>query len=113
MHANKIVTAHRSTVFLLDEPHNQLWSVSTDTGQEIRIPRTAGIAGQCCQEGIVINIPDAYADSRFNQAIDKQTGFRTHSILAIPLIDVESGASAPSPKSSNRPSSPRPDDEER
>eukprot|EP00928_Gymnodinium_smaydae_P072190 TRINITY_DN555_c0_g2_i1.p1 TRINITY_DN555_c0_g2~~TRINITY_DN555_c0_g2_i1.p1 ORF type:complete len:509 (-),score=123.83 TRINITY_DN555_c0_g2_i1:23-1549(-) len=87
MHANKIVSAERSTVFLVDEPHGQLWSVSTDTGQEIRIPKRAGIAGQCCCEGKFINIPDAYADSRFNQDIDKKTGFKTQSILAVPMFD--------------------------
>jgi len=86
MHANKIVSAQRSTVFLLDEANQQLWSVSTDTGQEIRIPCKAGIAGQCCQDSKIINIPDAYADSRFNQEIDKRTGFKTHSILAIPIF---------------------------
>merc|ERR1712061_485289 len=89
MHANKIVSAERSTVFLVDEPNQQLWSVSTDTGAEIRIPKKAGIAGQCCCEGICINIPDAYADSRFNQEVDKKTGFKTQSILAIPMIDEE------------------------
>jgi len=89
MHANKIVCAQRSTVFLVDEPKDQLWSVSTDTGAEIRIPKSAGIAGQCCCEGVLINIPDAYADSRFNQAIDKKTGFKTVSILAIPLFNIE------------------------
>lgn len=87
MHANKIVSAQRSTVFLVDEPKDQLWSVSTDTGVEIRIPKKAGIAGECCCEGKLINIPDAYADKRFNQAFDKKTGFRTHSILAVPLFD--------------------------
>jgi GAF domain-containing protein len=87
MHANKIVSAQRSTVFLVDEPNQQLWSVSTDTGQEIRIPKKAGIAGQCCMEGIVIEIPDAYADSRFNQEIDKKTGFKTQSILAVPMFE--------------------------
>lgn len=86
MHANKIVSSQRSTVFLVDEASQQLWSVSTDTGQEIRIPKKAGIAGQCCIEGITIEIPDAYADERFNREVDKQTGFRTHSILAIPIF---------------------------
>merc|ERR1712007_418477 len=79
-------SAQRSTVFLVDEANQQLWSVSTDTGQEIRIPKNAGIAGQCCCEGKVINIPDAYADSRFNQAVDKKTGFKTQSILAVPIF---------------------------
>lgn len=86
MHANKIVSSERSTVFLVDEHLQQLWSVSTDTGQEIRIPKKAGIAGQCCCEGLLINITDAYADSRFNQVIDKKTGFKTHSILAVPMF---------------------------
>jgi len=99
MHATKIVSSVRATVFLVDEPNQQLWSVSTDTGAEIRIPKKAGIAGQCCCEGRVINIPDAYADSRFNQEIDKRTGFKTQSILAIPMIDeevVKQAASTPS-----------------
>lgn len=86
-HANKIVSAQRSTVFLVDEVKNQLWAVSTDTGVEIRIPKAAGIAGECCIEGKLINIPDAYKDSRFNQAFDKKTGFKTQSILAIPMFD--------------------------
>mmetsp|Transcript_11187 Transcript_11187/g.25660 ORF Transcript_11187/g.25660 Transcript_11187/m.25660 type:complete len:505 (+) Transcript_11187:167-1681(+) len=90
MHANKIVSAQRSTVFLVDEAANQLWSVSTDTGQEIRIPKTAGIAGQCFVKEELINIPDAYQDPRFNQEVDKKTGFKTHSILAIPMIDASS-----------------------
>lgn len=91
MHANKIVSAQRSTVFLLDEPAKQLWSVSTDTGQEIRIPMHVGIAGQCCREGVVINIPDAYQDERFNQEIDKKTGFKTQSILAVPMFNESAG----------------------
>jgi GAF domain-containing protein len=99
MHANKIVSAQRSTVFLVDDAHQQLWSVSTDTGQEIRIPKRAGIAGQCCCEGKLINIPDAYADSRFNQEVDKKTGFKTQSILAVPIFDnqADGGSTITSP----------------
>mmetsp|Transcript_7131 Transcript_7131/g.17751 ORF Transcript_7131/g.17751 Transcript_7131/m.17751 type:complete len:498 (+) Transcript_7131:95-1588(+) len=94
MHANKIVSSERATVFLVDEPNQQLWSVSTDTGQEIRIPKKAGIAGLCCTEGKVINIPDAYADSRFNQEVDKKTGFKTQSILAIPMLEDDAARAA-------------------
>mmetsp|Transcript_55037 Transcript_55037/g.101868 ORF Transcript_55037/g.101868 Transcript_55037/m.101868 type:complete len:501 (+) Transcript_55037:103-1605(+) len=94
MHANKIVSAQRSTVFLVDEAAQQLWSVSTDTGQEIRIPKAAGIAGQCFMTEEIINIPDAYQDPRFNQEVDKKTGFKTHSILAIPMTDGSAHASS-------------------
>eukprot|EP00746_Dinoflagellata_sp_MGD_P007170 gnl/MRDRNA2_/MRDRNA2_114146_c0_seq1.p1 gnl/MRDRNA2_/MRDRNA2_114146_c0~~gnl/MRDRNA2_/MRDRNA2_114146_c0_seq1.p1 ORF type:complete len:455 (+),score=99.77 gnl/MRDRNA2_/MRDRNA2_114146_c0_seq1:74-1438(+) len=85
MHANQLVQADRCTVFLVDEAKQQLWSVSTDSGKEIRIPKTAGLAGQGATEGQLINIPDAYEDSRFNQAVDKQTGYRTKSVLVVPV----------------------------
>jgi len=86
MHANELVQADRCTVFLVDEGKEQLWSVASDSGKEIRIPKTAGIAGECCTKGKLISIPDCYADARFNQAIDKQTGYKTTSMLAIPVL---------------------------
>lgn len=85
-HANSLVQADRCTVFLVDEAKGQLWSVSTDSGKEIRIPTTAGIAGETYQEKKTINIPNAYTDPRFNQEIDKKTGYHTQSILAIPVV---------------------------
>lgn len=55
----------------------------------IRIPITRGIAGECARHRAVINVPDAYADPRFNREVDKQTGFTTRSILAVPLVGVD------------------------
>merc|ERR1712139_607964 len=60
--------------------------MGTDSGKEIRIPKTAGIAGECACEGKLINIPDAYQDQRFNQEVDKKTGYKTKSILAVPVL---------------------------
>mmetsp|Transcript_67277 Transcript_67277/g.161266 ORF Transcript_67277/g.161266 Transcript_67277/m.161266 type:complete len:470 (-) Transcript_67277:191-1600(-) len=85
MHANELVQADRCTVFLVDEGKQQLWSVATDSGKEIRIPKSAGIAGECATEGNLIAIPDAYEDARFNQEIDRKTGYHTKSILAVPV----------------------------
>lgn len=45
------------------------------------------MAGACATSGEVINIPDAYADPRFNQQVDKTTGYRTKSIVAVPVKD--------------------------
>ncbi|MBX3354940.1 MAG: SpoIIE family protein phosphatase [Phycisphaeraceae bacterium] len=55
----------------------------------IRIPAQRGIAGAAATSLQVVNIPDAYADERFNRSVDLATGFRTRTILAIPLIDHE------------------------
>ena len=54
---------------------------------EVRIPLGSGIAGAVAQTGRSIRIDDAYADPRFNQNVDKQTGYRTHSILSLPVKD--------------------------
>eukprot|EP00747_Dinoflagellata_sp_TGD_P079889 gnl/TRDRNA2_/TRDRNA2_160684_c0_seq2.p1 gnl/TRDRNA2_/TRDRNA2_160684_c0~~gnl/TRDRNA2_/TRDRNA2_160684_c0_seq2.p1 ORF type:complete len:290 (+),score=55.65 gnl/TRDRNA2_/TRDRNA2_160684_c0_seq2:104-973(+) len=91
MHANELVQADRCTVFLVDEGKQQLWSVTTDSGKEIRIPKTAGIAGECATSGRVIDIPDCYADPRFNPAVDKATGYKTKSMLVVPVIGRRNG----------------------
>src|SRR5438876_2819876 len=57
--------------------------------REIRFPMGRGIAGAVAQTNTIVNIPDAYADARFNQNVDKQTGYRTRSILCVPMRSVE------------------------
>ena len=80
------VRDQRSEANSLTSDFRPLTSAST-----IRIPATAGLAGECAQRRDIINTPDAYADVRFNQAVDKKTGYRTRSILTIPLLDDERG----------------------
>lgn len=78
--------ADRCTVFILDTDTNELWSkVATGVQNEIRFPSDKGIAGHVATAGEVLNIPDAYADPRFNPEIDKKTGYRTKNILTMPM----------------------------
>ena len=51
----------------------------------IRLPLGKGIAGYVAATGDTINIPDAYLDPRFNPDYDRQTGYRTGSILCLPI----------------------------
>jgi phosphoserine phosphatase RsbU/P len=88
--------AERATVFEFDSKSNELFTTvahgmasgdnSPSQSQQIRIAANMGLAGECAQSRRVINVVNAYADRRFNQAIDAKTGFRTRSILTIPLI---------------------------
>ena len=89
-----LLDADRATVFTHDRARSELvihvaHGMGDEKAKEIRIPDTAGIAGACATARTTINISDAYADARFNQAIDRSTGYRTKSILALPLIDHE------------------------
>ena len=80
-----VLNCERATVFLYDRVAHQLISrVATGTG-EIRFSADLGIAGECVRTGKIINVPDAYADPRFNREIDKATGYRTRNLLTFPM----------------------------
>ncbi len=88
----ELLDAERATLFLYDGDNKQLWSkVASGSGNEemaeIRIPADAGIAGAAFASGRVQNIPDAYADPRFNQDVDRRSGYRTRNILCLPVDD--------------------------
>lgn len=83
--ARDILQAERCSVFILDKKKNELWSRIATGGQPIRVPAHAGIVGQSISERRVINIPNAYADARFNPEVDKSSGFKTQSLLTAPL----------------------------
>lgn len=44
-----------------------------------------GIAGYVATTGQSVNVPEAYADSRFHRDVDQGTGYRTHGILCVPM----------------------------
>ena len=88
--AHHLLNADRSTLFLLDKDTGELWSkvaegVDGDQLEEVRFPATAGFAGHAATSGETVNIEDAYADERFSQEVDRKTGYRTTSVLCVPL----------------------------
>jgi len=84
----QLLHAERASLFLADGDSLVLKVAhDLDESDEIRIPLGSGIAGAAAQSGHVINIHDAYADPRFNPDVDRRTGFRTRSILALPIQD--------------------------
>lgn len=89
--AARVVEADRCSLFLVDRERGELWTkVAQGIGmKEIRIPLDRGIAGAVASSNLSINIPDAYADPRFNQMVDKQTGYRTKTILCVPMRSIE------------------------
>jgi phosphoserine phosphatase len=87
--SRNILDADRGTVFLYDDSTDELVvRVATELGH-IRIPSDKGIVGESAQTRKLINVPDCYADSRFNRAIDKETGYRSRCMLTIPLLGFE------------------------
>ncbi|MBE9093524.1 adenylate/guanylate cyclase domain-containing protein [Tychonema sp. LEGE 07203] len=92
----ELLNADRSTIFLLDDEKNELWAIvaKDENGKnlEIRVPAHVGIAGEVATDRKVVNIPyDFYNDSRSANAkkTDEKTGYRTYTMLAMPLVNEE------------------------
>ena len=90
-HGNKtaceLLHADRATVWLVDEDQGELCSKVADGAPPIRIPLTKGIVGWVVSNGKLLSVPDAYNDKRFNPAVDKDTGYKTETILCCPVHD--------------------------
>jgi len=85
--ASTLLDAERSTLFVHDLETDELWSRFAEgvTSREIRFPSHFGIAGEAFRSGETLNISDAYADPRFNPAVDRDTSFKTRNILSLPM----------------------------
>lgn len=85
------VEADRCSVFLYDKIKDELWSkvaLGMDS-QEIRFRVDKGLAGHVVTTGQPINIIDAYSDKRFNKEIDLQTGYKTKTMLCMPIKNMK------------------------
>jgi len=51
------------------------------------VPWQSGLVGACARSRRIINVPDCYADARFDPRIDKAFGYRTRCMLTLPLVD--------------------------
>ncbi|XP_037793499.1 LOW QUALITY PROTEIN: cGMP-specific 3',5'-cyclic phosphodiesterase-like [Penaeus monodon] len=97
--------ADRASLFLAQGPRHsrllvaKLFDVTVDTvleealsnaaDREIMLPWGVGIVGHVASTKEVINIKDAYQDPRFDASIDRKTGYRTMSVLCMPVCNYE------------------------
>jgi GAF domain-containing protein len=89
----ELMEADRSTLFVVTEDGSQLWSRASQGGErvEIRLAVGEGIAGWVAETREIVNIPDAYADQRFQPAFDLKSGYRTRAILSVPMLGALGG----------------------
>ena len=85
------IGCERSSFLLNDPETSELYSRAAQglIRRELRFGNTEGIAGRVFTSGESILLQDAYADPRFNKAIDQNTGFVTKSLLCVPLRTVK------------------------
>jgi len=83
----ELLEAERATAYLIDDASGDLVSriVVGEKIETIRLVVGEGIAGSVVKSGRSIRVKDAYKDKRFDRSWDGQTGYRTRSILAVPM----------------------------
>ena len=89
--ATRLMSAERSSLFLMDESGEQLTSFIAQKSEvsEIRLPVGQGISGTVASTGEIINLEDAYESDLFDSSWDEKTGFRTRSVLCVPMLNID------------------------
>jgi sigma-B regulation protein RsbU (phosphoserine phosphatase) len=83
--ARDLIGADRCSVWLLDERTGELWTKVAHGVKELRIPAGTGIVGNCIAANSDIIVNNAGSDERFLRRVDEASGYRTESVLAVPL----------------------------
>lgn len=83
-----LVKCDRVSFWFWDKPKGKLWTLAaSDEKERLTVPDSFGLVAETVRSGRVQRIDDVYADSRFNPAVDRQTGYRTRSLLTVPLLN--------------------------
>ena len=82
-----LTSADRCSVWVISDDKKEIWTKVAHGVDEIRLPMGSGIVGASILSGERFIIDDVYKDSRFNPEIDKKTGYRTKSMMVIPMFD--------------------------
>jgi HD-GYP domain-containing protein (c-di-GMP phosphodiesterase class II) len=86
----QLLNAEAASVLLMDDELGQLYfaaatGVKKEEVRRVYLKKGEGIAGWVADHGEVLWIPDVSKDERFSRKADQASGFRTESILAVPL----------------------------
>ncbi|MDF3818266.1 SpoIIE family protein phosphatase [Leptospira sp. 96542] len=91
LYSKDLLEAEASSLFLLDEAQFLYCEVGLGEKGEIiqeyaRMELGEGIVGMVAKDKKPIALEDAYADERFDPTMDKKTGFKTKSLICVPLF---------------------------
>ena len=83
-----LVKCDRVSFWFWDKPGKKLWTLAASSASgRLTVPDSFGLVAETVRSGRVQRINDVYADPRFNPAVDRQTGYRTRSLLTVPLVN--------------------------
>jgi phosphoserine phosphatase len=84
-----VLAADKAALWLYDATRDDLIMKIPSFKPAPRMAAGEGLVGECLANREIINVSDAYADPRFSRAVDKITGYKTQSVLNVPLLGLE------------------------
>jgi phosphoserine phosphatase len=87
--SESVLSAGKGALWLYDQDRQDLIMKVPALEPAPRIAAGEGLVGECLTNREIINVDNAYADSRFRGAVDSATGYKTQSILNVPLLGWE------------------------
>lgn len=88
----RMVGADRATLWIHDDVKAEMWTLflfeegELSDSKYVSMPDSMGLMGQCFTGGKSINLADCYLHPNFNKSVDKKTGYRTQSMLCMPIF---------------------------
>ena len=83
-----IVDADRASFWKWDKRKGQIWTMSATVVDKIAIPDDTGLVGKALRTRKPVITNDPYSDPDFNSEIDSKTGYKTNSVLVLPVADI-------------------------
>jgi putative methionine-R-sulfoxide reductase with GAF domain len=87
----QLMDVERASLFLVDAEGQELWlKVAQEEGGKplhVRMPLGRWIASEVAKTRKPLRVSEAYSHPLFNAEVDRGSGFRTRSILCVPVLD--------------------------
>ncbi len=87
--SESVLGADKGTLWLYDSTSDDLTMKVPSFKPAPRMVSGEGLVGECLATREIINVPNAYSDPRFSRAVDNITGYKTQSVLNVPLLGWE------------------------
>ncbi|MFC1688911.1 PP2C family protein-serine/threonine phosphatase [Pseudomonadota bacterium] len=84
-----VLAADKASLWLYDAARDDLTMELPAIKPAPRLAAGEGLVGECLVTREIINVTNAYADPRFTKTVDKATGYKTQSVLNVPLLGWE------------------------
>lgn len=89
--AARLLASDRASIFIWDREQHQLIAcpaLGVESGR-LYLPDHKGIVGDVLQSRKALIVDNAYQDPRFDQSVDKKSGYKTRNLLCVPLFDAD------------------------